>query len=373
MKSIWWLAVALVLAACTEPRKLVLSIDTNAGIPCDIDRVQIRATATGTTMFERSVDGDKLPITITLLDDTPNGSFTLEVTGLKGDVPVTRASGPLQFGSGEVTQPVMLDMKCRVDTPCPLSDAMATSPAAPPSPVRFQCGTTVRRYKASTTVEGFISACDVPAPKRGSVLTTGSQKTARLDDLDSVLPSFGFQFYGQPIHQIWVGRDGYISFGRDNPDPNGDIVPGPLDRNTNPLSPPHSVFAFWDTLTLGANGVCYELEGLPKSQVLRITWSQACLTQICSPGNLNFTIKLDESNQQVELSYDIQNPTDADKGGHATVGLVDETPACPADQCQLGTGLCQDGVTPCGYSQVFSRVVQTNGVSSMQFAPVVEK
>lgn len=373
MKQTWWLAVSLMLVACTEPRRLVLSIDTNAAIPCDIDRVQIRAMASGTTMFERSVDGTKLPIIVTLLDDTPSGNFMLEVTGLKGDAAVMRVSGPLQFSSREVTQPVMLDIKCSVDNPCALSEAMSAGATAPLSPARFQCFPTVRRFVASMTSEGFVNACNVLAPHSGNVLMTGNQKTARIDDLDSVLPGFGFQFYGQQIHQIWVGRNGYISFGRDDPDPHGDLVPGPLDREIGPPPPPHSVFAFWDTLTLGASGVCYELEGSPKSQLLRVTWSQACLTSSCSPGNLNFTITLDESTQRVVLSYNIMNPTDADKGGHATVGLFDEAPACPADQCKLDTGLCQDGVTPCDYSQVFSKTVQANGVPNMQFGPIIEK
>jgi hypothetical protein len=373
MKATWWFAVSLVLVACTEPRRLVLSIDTNAGIPCDIDHIQIRASAAGTTMFERSLDSAKLPIIVTLLDDTPSGSFTLDVTGLKGGVEVARVSGPLQFSSHEVTQSVMLDVTCGDDRSCPLSEAMSAGSAAPSSPARFQCGgPTVRRYAASTTSEGFVDACDVPVPHSGKVLMTGTQKTARLDDLHSVLPDFGFKFYGEPIHQIWVSRDGYISFGRDDPDPKGDLVPGPLDRNIEPLPPPHSVFVFWDTITLGADGICYDLEGPPKAQRLRVTWRQACLTSSCSPGNLDFTITLDESTQRVVVSYAIANPTDADKGGHATVGIFDEARACPADQCKLDTGLCQDGVTPCGYSQVFSRMVQANGVPNMQFAPVVE-
>lgn len=377
MKSPWWLPISLVLVACTEPRTLVLSIDTNAGIPCDIDRIRIRATAAGTTMLERAVAGAELPITVTLLDDTPSGSFTLDVTGLQGNAEVMRVSGPLRFSDREVIQPVMLDATCGVDPPCPLPDAVPPGSTAPPSPARFQCGPTVRRYAPSTTLEGFVDACSIPAPHTGKVLMDASRKTARLDDLESVLPGFGFQFFGKPIHQIWVGRDGYISFGHDDPDPNGDIAPGPFDRGLRqigPPPPPRSVFAFWDRLTLGADGVCYELEGQPTSQVLRVTWSHACVTDSCAPGNLNFTITLDESTQRVVLAYvPIVNGTDQENGGSATVGLVDEAPGCTVDQCTFETGLCADGVTPCGYSQVFSNAVQANGVPNMQFVPVAEK
>src|SRR5204862_476811 len=112
----------------------------------------------------------------------------------------------------------------------------------------------------------------------------GSRGPVRLTELEPLLPGFGFQFYGQPIHQIWVARDGYVSFGHDNPDPAGDLVPGPFDRNlvrggTPP--PPHAVMAFWDKMSTSSMGVCYELNGPRGAQSLRLAWTHACLTQPC--------------------------------------------------------------------------------------------
>ncbi len=373
MNKLSWAAIAFALAACTQPRKLVLSIDTNAGVPCDIDHVELRATAGGVTMFEQSLDGRQLPQLVTLLDATPSGSFNLEITGLRGSTAVMKVTGQLQFSGKEETQPVMLDLNCPVDQPCPLAGAMAAGSAAPSGVIRFQCGPDVERYGGTTTVEGFVDACNVPGTLTGSVLTDGTSGPVELTALEPSLPSFGFQFYGQPIHKIWVSRDGYISFTRDNPDPQHVLVPGPFDRGIRMVGaapPQQSVMAFWDTLTLGSSGVCWELEGSPGSERIRVTWSHACLTQPCAVGTLNFTITLDESTRRVVVAYNITGTGDREKGATATVGIVNNATGCAADQCSLDTGLCTGTSTPCGYSQLFSNTVQTTGLKNEQFAAI---
>ncbi|HEY0477036.1 MAG TPA: hypothetical protein VGD37_05900 [Kofleriaceae bacterium] len=367
--------ISLGLAACTDPRKLVLSIDTNAGVPCDIDRIRIRASASGTTTFERSLDAGHLPLSVTLLDETTDGRFDVEIMGLKGDVEVMHVTGPLQFGDREVAQPVMLDLKCAGTTKCTVSDAMAVGSTSPPSSSRFQCGPSVLRYAAAMTSPDVTDVCHVLTPHAGKVLADGSRGPVRLTDLEPLLPGFGFRFYGQPIHQIWVGRDGYVSFGRDTPDPNGDLAAGPFDRNLKKLGappPPRSVMAFWDKMSMGSQGVCYELDGAPGSQKLRLAWTHACLTDKCGSDNLNFMITLDESNQQVVLSYGTMTATPPERaqGATATVGLVHDATGCPVDQCVLETGLCKDGATPCGYSQVSSNMAHTGGMPNMAFSPI---
>lgn len=378
MRKLSWMALALALAACTQPRKLVLSIDTNAGVPCDIDRVELRATAAGTTMFEQSLDGSHLPAFVTLLDATPSGSFDLEITGMRGGTAVMKVAGRLQFSGKEESQPVMLDLNCPVDQspPCPLAGAMAAGSGAPSAVNRFQCGPDVERYGATMTPETFVDACTVPGKITGSVLTSGPNALAELDLLTPALPGFGFQFYGRPIHKIWASRDGYISFSRDNPDPQHVLVPGPFDRGIKGVGAPppeQSVMAFWDTLTLGSSGVCYELEGQPGGQLIRVTWSHACLTTPpCVGGGMNFTITLDESTRRVVLAYNITGTSDREKGITATVGLVNDATGCPADQCSLDTGLCSGSSMPCGYSQLFSNTVQTGGIKNQQFGAITK-
>jgi len=357
----------LAAAACSAPHQITLSIDTAAGVPCDIDRIRVVATATGTATEDHRLSGAQLPVSVTLLDDTPSGNFQLTISAFKGDVEVMRTSGPLRFSDHGATEAVWLDPRCTPDAPCMLADSMAAG-ASPPVDARFAC-----RYGATPGLETFVDACN--APGFTSVLTSGSPVPVRLTALEPELLASQFQFYGRPIRQIWVARDGYLSFAPDNPDPTGVLTPGALDRDINHLGQPppqQSVMAFWDTLTLRANGVCYSLQGDAPNQQLRVTWEHVCLTSVCGADDLNFTITVDEGSQRVVIAYGTMSAASSDgaHGGNATVGLVNDATGCPADECALDTGLCKDKVTPCGYSQVFSKAVQSPGVPNTQFVPI---
>jgi hypothetical protein len=196
-------------------------------------------------------------------------------------------------------------------------------------------------------------------------------------DLESALAGSTFQFYGRPIRQVWVAKDGYVSFAQDSPDPDGALQPGAFDRDIAHmgLPPPRlSVMAFWDSLSLRPFGVCYEIDGEAPHQQLRFTWESACLTPMCGTDDLNFTITLDETTQRVALNYDRMYAGNADgaNGLNATVGLVDDATGCAVKDCVLATGLCAGSSTPCGYSQVFSNTIQSPQVPNMQFIPVVD-
>jgi hypothetical protein len=367
------LAASLALVGCSDVRQIALVIDTTAGVPCDIDRVSIRASSSGpaATVFDQPLADARLPITVTLLDDTPGGDFAVEVIGARGDVDVLATTGMLRFDRSHLTMPVVLDAACTVDQPCALSDA---EPGGTPSPVaRRAC---VTRYLIEDALETFEDACDVPGA--GRVLIDGSRGPVPLDELADALPGFGFRFYGRPLEQIWIHRDGFISLGRDNPDPDSDLVPGPFDRDivgAGAPPPQRSVMAFWDELSLRLPiGVCYSLQGTPGSQVLRVSWSRACLTFPCTADNLNVAIALSEANQTITLTYGEMHagaPGRA-QGATATVGIVDQADGCPASECARDTGLCGDGVTPCGYSQVFSRTIQVPRVKNVQLTPVLD-
>jgi hypothetical protein len=366
-------AAALALAACAQPRKLVLQIDTNAGVPCDIDKVAVRATAAGTTMFETTLEGGHLPAFVTLLDGTPSGTFMLELTGLKGGTPVMQVSGQAQFSGSETNQPVMLDLNCPPEVQCGLAGAMAAGSAAPSGVTRFQCGPDVQRYDGEMTGEGFVDACSVPGKLTGAVLMDGTSGPVELDKLEPSLPGFNFQFFGQPLHKIWVSRDGYISFQHSNPDPGHVLVPGPFDtalKGVGAAPPPQSVMAFWDSITLGTAGVCWEIEGNSPGQLIRVTWSRACLTTPCGSGNVSATVTLDESLRRIVLSYNINATNERERGQNATIGLVNDATGCTTDQCVLSTGLCMGSNKPCGYSQVFSKALQPSGVKNYQFTPL---
>jgi hypothetical protein len=308
-------------------------------------------------------------VNITLLDDTPDGSFDLEISGFKGNVEVMRASGPLQFSSHKTAETVLLDPKCTVGAPCALAEAITAGAA--PVIARSTC-----RYNASNALESFQDTCT--APVHSTVAFDIMRPTiipVLLDDLHDTLARSDFQFYGQPIRQIWVAKDGYLSFTQNSPDPAGTLRPGPLDQDITLMGEPppsQSVMAFWDTLFLSNAKVCYKVEGPPGNQLFHVTWNGACLTDPCARGdNLTFTITLEEATQRVVLTYGPMTAGNMDRahGTTATVGLVKDATGCPADKCALATGLCNDGITPCGYSQVFSNTYQDPTEPNMQFLP----
>jgi hypothetical protein len=377
MTSRWLLTGALALAACTDARQIVLSIDTTARVPCDIDRIRVVAKAAGTTVFDQSLNGDRLPVTVTLLDDTPNGSFQVDISGLKGDAEMMRTSGSLQFSSHKAIQSVLLAPTCTPDAHCELADAMADGAASPATP-RLSCGAHVTRYSGSMAPDSFLeNPCNVPGAVR-LFPSGGGPPVQRMDmELEDKLRGADFQFYGRPIRQIWVAKDGYLSFTQDNPDPDGHRLPGSLDLDIKHVGPPpplQSVMAFWDTLSVRPMGVCYVLDGAAPYRQLRVTWAGACLTDTCTTDNLNFTITLEETSHRIVLTYGdmVAGNSAGAHGLYATVGLVDDPIGCPAEECSLATGLCKGSNTPCGYSQVFSDMIQPDKPPNMQFLPVVD-
>lgn len=376
------LALGLVLGlgagACSDPQQIVLSVDTTAGIPCEIDAIRMTGRAGKTVTEERALAGARLPITFTLEDGTDDGSFDLEIVGLKDGVEVLRAAGPLQFGiGGTLAAEVVLESACTADAPCALPPLKPYVAPAPAVAARAECGEVVKRYVPGPTAETFRDVCTVPGDRAGRVLTGGARGAAALPLPTGALEAFAFRFYGRPVRQIWAHEDGYISFTTDNPDPGNDLNPGAFDRDligAGVPPPRQSVFPFWDTLTLGDQGVCYALEGTPGTQKLRVTWNRTCHTTTCTADNLSFTIVLDERTNRVAFTYGdmISTPPERAQGSTATSGIVDAAQGCPVASCTAATGLCADGTTPCGYTQLFSNAVQTPRVENVQFDPVVE-
>lgn len=374
------LAGALAMAACSERQQIVLAIDTTAGIPCDIDRIRIRATGSSARTIERELAGTRLPLSITLEDDTASGGFDLEVSGLKGQAEVLRVSGPMQFGTGAdpLAVNVVLESSCTPSQPCALPALIAYERPPPPVTARFECGANVRRYAPGPTAESFRDVCTVPAgANAGKVLIGGARGAALLPLPASALEGFNFRFYSRPIRQIWAHEDGYISFSPSNPDARNDLDPGPFDRDLRGVGvppPPQSLMPFWDGLTLGPSGVCYSLEGAPGTQKLRVTWSSTCQTVVCTADRLSFTVVLDERSQRIAFTYGEMVAANAERaqGATATIGIVSTNPVgCTVAECSRDTGLCTNG-KPCGYTQLFSNMPQTPRVQNVQLEPIAD-
>jgi hypothetical protein len=71
--------VALLQGSCTlELTEIIVSVDSTAGIPCDIDRIEIRASAGGETRVagETATPSD-LPLSLSLLQErgSPHRTF----------------------------------------------------------------------------------------------------------------------------------------------------------------------------------------------------------------------------------------------------------------------------------------------------------
>jgi hypothetical protein len=100
----------------------------------------------------------------------------------------------------------------------------------------------------------------------------------------------------------------------------------------------------------------------------------ACLTETCTTDNLNFTITLDQASQTIMLAYGdmVAGSPDRARGTTATVGLVGDAIRCAASECSVDTGFCKDGVTSCGFLQVFSSTTQPEGLQNVLFAPIVD-
>jgi hypothetical protein len=371
-----WIAALLALlalAACTDRKQLVLSIDTTAGIPCDIDHIRVRATASHTSMFEQDVTGGQLPLTVTLSDETAQGNFTLDVIGIKAGNEVLSATGPVEFGKGDLSAAIMLDPTCTTTSPCSLPMLMARG-AAPAVTAHSQC---VGRYTAAVDPNPvFQDACTSVGDNVGHVLTDGTKRVEEMSMLAGVLAQSDFRFYGRAVRHVWANQYGYIAFGTNNPDSTNTLFPGPLDSGITMAAaapPQQAAMGFWDMLTLNTNGVCYAVSGDPGRRRLRVTWKQVCPGATCTTDRLSLTFTLEEDDaQRVLFTYDklLAGASERLRGGNATIGLVRQADGCPATRCSVATGLCDDGV-PCGYTQISSNVAQPV-LQSWIFTPVVD-
>lgn len=377
MRALALASFAVATAACGTPQQITLSIDTNVGIPCEVDKIRVVATGSDEAVYERDIADVRLPLVVKLQDETSNGSFALAVLGMKGNTEVLRTEGQLVFGSSDASAHIVLESTCTPDNPCSLPMLSAGDQPFAPLTQRFDCGTNVQRYRQMPSGETFLDACTVASQNSDRILDGDNERGATLLTInETVLNNFNFRFYGKPIRQIWAHEDGYISFAAENPDPGNDRDPGAFDRNITGVGVPPPVLSamvFWDSLVL-TDGICYALEGAPGTQKLRVTWAQTCTTTPCGSDSLNFTIVLDERTNRVSFTYGpmMAANTQRAQGSQATVGLVNNATGCPANQCTLATGLCTDLATPCGYTQVFSKAPQAGGIPNYAFDPILD-
>ncbi|MEJ7602323.1 MAG: hypothetical protein WKG01_30790 [Kofleriaceae bacterium] len=338
----------LVVAGCSVPAtEIVVTIDSELGVPCTIDTLEI--TAGGQIETVAVTDAD-LPGSIVVVADDP-GMIDVTVTGLRGGVPFAVASERVSFvDESSLEVRFLLDRSC-VPGPCPAVGVGAYEGLPAPAE-RRGCGTD--SYLSQDSLFVLRDACELEGAKVG-LLAGAPSGEAKLEFAE--LP-FPFTFYGVPATEIWVGSDGYLAFQQ----PNAASI-GTSDTLGRGLFPVAAVLPFWDDLRLGPKGVCYAVSGVQPDRVLWLTWKEACFQQgpACGApdlGFLTFSVALEETSDRIYVGYNAMTATGANaqraKGQFATIGVTNKSTLGCATGCSA-EGTCPSGA-PCGYTEHSSRM-----------------
>lgn len=348
------LLVALFSLRCGDEAEVVVFLDTSLGVPCEIDemRVEVAGGGVGAT---RTVDPRDGLQSLTVIKDGGGDDFSLSVQGLLRSTVVARATAELSFDDGDRRAlAVVLDERC-LGQGCDLSGELG--PFAEPAPAeRRACEAVPLRYEFEQSAVRVADACTTTT---GLVVeVAGFSPMAEVLEVtnelgDALQTRFDFRFYGERIQRLWISSDGYVAFG--NAPPNAVIGETNLAGDR---APELAVAAFWDDLSLGnpESRVCVNLAGSGDREVLWITWKNLCFSP-CVPGEaLTFSVGLEEVTDRVNIGYLAMPDNDRGRGAVAAAGLRGPSaPGCSAEECDA-RGLCSDGLTPCGFTEVFSRV-----------------
>ncbi len=375
----WVLLAALV--GCADASELVVFVDTTLGVPCEVDRIDLRFEADG-VVETRTADPRRGVESVAVLREGPGGPVQLRATARKGRAVVAEAIAtiPLDDG-GRRSAHLVLDDGCR-GAPC---DRLAsTGPFAEPAPVaRRSCEGIAQRYtvRRSELVDP-VDACAV-APRLREEMTNftaviGEERAPSPTFMAALRETFRFRYFGELVEHLWIASDGYVSF--------SETPPGALasqvrvgEALSSPGAPPRSVLAFWDHLRVQAPGrVCLALVGSGDRETLWITWKNVCFEPSCAQGDdLGFSVGLEEGTNRVLLGFlqmESAEQEERARGNGAAVGLRGPgAPPCSAAQCS-DQGLCDDGETPCGFTQVFASEPQDrmSWPARFEFRPVEE-
>jgi hypothetical protein len=420
-------------AACGNPTEIIVFADTNLGVPCDVDRLQVEvigADAADAVSKDFPLDGDVVP-SWTLVKSGGGDAITVRATAWRGDVVRAKAVANTSFRA-YTTQSlsVVLTDDCTDANPCDLSQFVQTRLVEPVASSRAVCVPPqpcdgLALYDDCNLTSGGVGACQTegdglscaPRPPPYLIVTesvdnytfTDVSLVADLTDAcdnggfaeyeefsgvarnDSVfavtnpafvaaLETFDFQFYNEPIRRLWLADDGFMTFGEN-------AVEATLDRVTNTEGlpslggPRFGVAAMWDNLEFRANTrLCSVIIGAdtPETAVLWTTWRNICLAPACpTTDNFEFSVGLEAFTNRVIVGFETATSVaepDRAAGALAVVGVADNftTPGCDADE--EVNGLCTDG-TPAGYTHAHNRELVEGGLAGKKwrFTPVLQR
>jgi hypothetical protein len=370
--------ILLMLAGCADPTEVVVFVDTTLGVPCEVDTLRINVQGSGDGV-EREVPAADGQVSWTILKDSGGDEFTVNAYAVKAGRVVASGTAIVEFGEALSRQvDLVLGPSC-MDAVCDFSDRIADL-GNPSAAQRESCEGKASRYTyAATSLVTVLDACDLEAgPFQDFVDLSNDEVPVDDTELTGMMSSsFDFRLYGQKVERAWVSDDGYVSFG-------SAPVGATFDRVTNTeglTSPGHPSFAvvpFWDNLAFLSGGrACVAMNSSSGRDTLWITWKDACLGPACAATDqIEFSVGLEEVSNRIIVGFEsMSSTTEPDRalGAQAVVGIIrEDDPACAASECNA-MGLCSDGVTPCGFTQIFARQAQQqNWPATYVFDPVAE-
>jgi hypothetical protein len=400
-----WMAFVLVgiAASCTTPAtQIVIAIDTDLGVPCDLDAVEVELVG-ATTRVLPPIAATELPTTVTVVPG-PAREIRVRVRAMREEAERFVVEGTVAFEEDRsLLLPVVLAAAC-LDAPCASPAVAPFGGSLPPAETRPACdreldagvpvdgcmvsdelcngvdedcddaideevtdcepshvcrdGRCARRVAAyaisdTNTVAMPVSACDQGSPTVYFPNSSDEEET-------SVPLPFPFTFYGDTYETMVLSTWGHVRFGEAPPAPLLTARAG-LDSESRPGP---AAYVLFDRLRTRAAGVCVSTQGVDGAQQLVITWDDLCFarqTFFCDGGDrLTFHLVLDEATGSLDYFYETMRVNSAEAGREngltATIGLKGpDAPACSTADCGRD-GMCGEpsADVACGYSQVLS-------------------
>jgi hypothetical protein len=232
----------------------------------------------------------------------------------------------------------------------------------------------VERYGIQDTLVTIRDACVL---SEGAPVT-GSENADELefDVFDGGMLSFPFCFYGQEVTKVWVGSNGYVTFGDTAPTATEQDV-GKAHALGTTGRPEPGVLPFWDNLRTGPSGICRAITEDAPYRILWLSWHQACFEgasncDVLNNSSLTFSVGIEETTNFIYMGYVAMSGDGAlsekAQGQTAAIGLTNNVaPACGSAECG-DQGICDSGVA-CNYTQ-FSALKTVDPLPTMQFVPL---
>ncbi len=367
MRQIWTGAVCAVATGvlatgCANPTEVLVYVDTTLGVPCQIDSYEIKIEGAEDEVVVASATKQE---SIAIVKGGGGDAFRVQVNGLRRGEVVATAIANATFRANTTQQVLLTLTEACVEQNCDYTDDVGGVSILDPAE-RQSCDRFASRYEIQdqTGLIDIVNACELGGLNTFQEFTSVVNTDMRVDDEDllAAIADHEFYFFGEKIESLWVSDDGYLTFGDEGEGATFDRVTN-TEGITSPGHPTNAVLPFWTNLFSTSGGtICVAVQDVGDQDTLWISWSGMSLNEPLD--NLTFSVGLEEGSNRILVAFDTMtsasNPEDA-RGLSAVVGIMSpDGAACDVDQCDAN-GFCADGVTECGYAQVFANEAQPAG------------